>query len=343
MAFAIVDSEDEDNWRWCLQQLVDVVGEERTLTFISDRNKGLLAALPKVFPSAHHAFCLHHLKGNLRDKLKGWKKSFRESIVFKFRECAYAPTEDAFNEKLSKLVEEGGNKVKDFLADCPFKNWTNAHFQGQRYGEMWSNVAESFNSWIRDARNLPITKMVDLIRSKLMNQMAIRRKEASKWGSVLCPNMDARLSTELDKGRTWRISMSSEYVFEVHSDPSVTVDISRHTCSCHKWQLNGFPCEHASVVIQNNGLDLNYFIEWYFHVHSFQAAYADSIYPITTSDKPNNAYSEYEVILPPFTRRQPGRPKKCRIPSKGEKIAQIRCSRCGRLGNHNKKTCKNPI
>ncbi|KAL7194783.1 hypothetical protein ACSBR1_035090 [Camellia fascicularis] len=46
---------------------------------------------------------------------------------------------------------------------------------GRRYGEMCSNVAESFNSWVREARNLPITNMVDSIRAKLMQQIAKRR------------------------------------------------------------------------------------------------------------------------------------------------------------------------
>ncbi|XP_028088934.1 uncharacterized protein LOC114289406 [Camellia sinensis] len=43
--------------------------------------------------------------------------------------------------------------------------------RGMRYGEMTSNAAESFNNWIKEARNLPITQMVDTICTQLMRQI----------------------------------------------------------------------------------------------------------------------------------------------------------------------------
>ncbi|KAI8568387.1 hypothetical protein RHMOL_Rhmol02G0194800 [Rhododendron molle] len=52
---------------------------------------------------------------------------------------------------------------------------------------------------------------------------------------------------------------------------------------------------------------------------------------------------ENRVVLPPKTRRPQGRPKVQRIRSKGEKVRQIRRGRCGTLGNHNRKRCKEPI
>ncbi|KAK9272895.1 hypothetical protein L1049_003274 [Liquidambar formosana] len=78
-----------------------------------------------------------------------------------------------------------------------------------------------------------------------------------------------------------------------------------------------------------------------------ECAYAPSTtsfnYKITQllqKDRDKDYPNDGDVILPSSSKTQPGRPKKKRIPSKGEKTTQIRCGRYNKLGNHNKKTCK---
>ncbi|KAK9289824.1 hypothetical protein L1049_007984 [Liquidambar formosana] len=119
VAFAVVDAESEDNWRWFFENLREIVGDARQLMFISDRNNRLKSALPKIFPIAYHAYCLHYWKMNLRDKVRG-HKSFKDRMMFLFRECAYAPTKHKFEKKLSELLAEGKEQVQFFLNDCPF-------------------------------------------------------------------------------------------------------------------------------------------------------------------------------------------------------------------------------
>jgi len=46
---------------------------------------------------------------------------------------------------------------------------------------MYSNVAESFNSWICDSRYLLITDLIDTIRCNIMKLSAMRRDEAKAW------------------------------------------------------------------------------------------------------------------------------------------------------------------
>ncbi|KAL7220728.1 hypothetical protein ACSBR2_013588 [Camellia fascicularis] len=71
--------------------------------------------------------------------------------------------------------------------------------RGWHYGEMCSNAAESFNSWVREVRNLPITRMVDSIRTKLMRQMAKRRDTSQTWTGIICPKMEFRLEKAFNK------------------------------------------------------------------------------------------------------------------------------------------------
>ena len=324
--------------------MCEILDPNREITFVSDRNVGLLEAMPKVFPLCHHAFCLQHLKANLRDKFSGTRCSngFREHMVVLLCECAYAPTISLFTQKIEGFRREGGHIVERFLDNLPYEHWANAYFRGRRYGEMNSNAVESFNSWIMKARHLPITSMVDTIRCQIMNQMGTRMITAGTWNGIVCPEMDSRLQVAFAESRAWTVSVSNNDVYEVNSNPSVSVDINNGTCSCFQWQINGFPCSHAVAAIRKSQRNMNEFIDYYYHVSTYKKSYAQPILPIPTLGRSDFNVDEAD-ILPPSTKKQPGRPKKCRIRSRGELIRRIRCGRCGRLGGHNKKICKEPL
>ena len=143
----------------------------------------------------------------------------RETIVSKFSECAYAPIKTSFHFKFNELISEGGDIMSVFLISLPYENWSDTYFAGKRYGEMYSNVAESFNSWIREARHLPITNLVAMIRLQIMNMRSDRRLLSSKLNKVLCPRMDCVLEKSFLDGRTWNVSLSSDNVSKVHCFP----------------------------------------------------------------------------------------------------------------------------
>ncbi|XP_028058128.1 uncharacterized protein LOC114262000 [Camellia sinensis] len=209
---------------------------------------------------------------------------------------------------------------------------------------MWSNVAESFNSWIREERHLPITKLIDSVRIKLIRKIAKRRELVNKWNGLTCPKMESKLHDGFNTSKPWIVSSSGNDVYEVHSHPSVSVDISRRICSCGEWQLKGFPCAHAVGAIQKSRHDLCLFVDQYFYVQSYQESYSFPIYLVPSIWKPDcNVDGDSEVVLPPLSKKQPGRPNKKRIRSNGEKVRQITCSRCGKVGNHNKKSCKEAL
>lgn len=118
------------------------------ISFIS-RHCGIVEEIAKFFPNYYHGFCFKHLKRNLRDRLSYRNTNLvRETIVSKFSECAYALTKASFHFKLNELKSEGGDIVSVFLRSLPYENLSDIYFEGKRFGEMYSNVAKSFNSWI---------------------------------------------------------------------------------------------------------------------------------------------------------------------------------------------------
>ncbi|XP_039140440.1 uncharacterized protein LOC120277649 [Dioscorea cayenensis subsp. rotundata] len=83
VAFEIVDNETDENWTWFLSKLGDTIYNDdeyvKLITFISDRSKGLINAVAKIFPSSPHAYCLRHLEANFMKANVRLGKSLKES------------------------------------------------------------------------------------------------------------------------------------------------------------------------------------------------------------------------------------------------------------------------
>ncbi|XP_028065505.1 uncharacterized protein LOC114268520 [Camellia sinensis] len=226
-------------------------------------------------------------------------------LIAKLRECAYAPTEASFQQRWTKLKGTRRSGINNFLEDMPPKHWANAYFRGKQYREMTSNVAKSFNKWILDACNYPITRLVDTIKNQIMTMRAERKVLATNWNGLLYPKMKSCVREAYSNGCTWIVSQENEDIYEVHLFPTVLVNIGKRSCSCFQWQLNEFPCAHAVVAIQNSGRDFSTCVEQFFTVDQYKVAYSRYIQPIPTVDKPSFLEDDF-IIYPLAVKRPPG-------------------------------------
>lgn len=172
-----------------------------------------------------HRYCYKHLTRTLQDKFFRPQKVNREQVVKLFAECAHAPTKAEFDILFAKLKVTGGVKIERFLNYYPKENWSNAYFPVRRYGQMTSNGSESWNNQISDERGLPITKLIDSIRVMLMNQMRNRRQIAATLNTILCKDVDAKMSEYVYESRAWHARPSTEELWEVFSTPNVVSDL----------------------------------------------------------------------------------------------------------------------
>ena len=92
---------------------------------------------------------------------------------------------------------------------------------------MCSNAVEMFNNWGGEARHLPITRLVDIIRGQIMEQMLERRVKCTKWPGVICPKMEKKLVKAYNESRARCVSQANDDAYEVHSHPSVLVDVGK--------------------------------------------------------------------------------------------------------------------
>ncbi|KAK6777852.1 hypothetical protein RDI58_024570 [Solanum bulbocastanum] len=69
IAFAIVEGELKETWKWFLTLLDEDLGISQNpfaWTFISDKQKGLIPAFDEMMPDVSHIFCVRHLHNNFK-------------------------------------------------------------------------------------------------------------------------------------------------------------------------------------------------------------------------------------------------------------------------------------
>ena len=69
-------------------------------------------------------------------------------------------------------------KIRPYLYNIGYHKWATAFSINNRYSTMTSNIAESFNAVIAEARELPITTLLEYLRSLVQDWSYANRNNA---------------------------------------------------------------------------------------------------------------------------------------------------------------------
>ncbi|CAJ2650107.1 hypothetical protein L195_g021541 [Trifolium pratense] len=341
VAFAVVDAETEDNWRWFLQELKSALLTTEQITFVADFQNGLKTSLSEIFENCYHGYCLRHLADKLNRDLKGqFSHEARRFMVNDFYAAAYASKPEIFERSIENIKGISPDAYNWVIQSEP-EHWSNAFFNGARYNHMTSNFGLQFYSWVSEAHELPITQMIDVLRGNMMETISTRREESNQWMTKLTPSKEEIIQKETSDARSLQVLLSQGTTFEVCGESVEIVDIDTWDCSCKGWKLTGLPCCHAIAVFECIGRDLYDYCSRYFTVESYRLTYAEPIHALPDIDRPVQVESDMETVTvtPPPTKRPPGRPKSKQVESIDIIKRQLQCGKCKGLG-HNRKTCK---
>ncbi|KAI4338596.1 hypothetical protein MLD38_023634 [Melastoma candidum] len=341
VAFAVVDVESEENWRWFLEELKSAVSTSQQITFIADFQNGLKKSVAEVFDNCYHSYCLRHLASNLIKELRGqFSHEARKFLINDLYAAANAVKLEGFQNAIDNIKNISVDAYNWLIQSEP-EHWANAFFVGARYNHMSSDFGQELYSWVSEEPELPITQVIDVLRGKMMESIYSRRVASNEWATKLTPSKEEKLQVEASAAQTLQVLLSQGNAFEVRgADSSETVDIDHWDCSCKGWQLSGMPCSHAVAVFQWIDRSPYDYCSKYFTVEYYRLTYAESIRPVPNVEKPSpgQANGTPVVVTPPPKRRTPGRPRSKQVELDLTK-RQLQCSLCKGLG-HNKKTCK---
>ncbi|KAA8535178.1 hypothetical protein F0562_030181 [Nyssa sinensis] len=290
VAFAIVDVENDDNWHWFLEQLKSAVSTSRSITFVSDREKGLKAAVLDVFENAHHGYSIYHLMESFKKNLKGpFHGDGKASLPGFFMAAAHAVRLDGFR-KFTEQIKRVSSQAYNWVMQIEPEYWTSSSFKGECYNQISQNIAESYSKLMEEVRELPIIQKIEALRGMMTELMNTRQMNSSTWSGKLVPSKEEKLQEEIHKARGLKVLFSSDTLFEVHDESIHVVNLDKWDCTCLGWKATGLPCHHAIAVFNCTGKSIYDYCSRYFTVDSFRLTYSESIHPVPGIDKPLDSF-----------------------------------------------------
>ncbi|KAL4558095.1 hypothetical protein LXL04_036291 [Taraxacum kok-saghyz] len=355
IAWAVVEVENKDNWRWFLNLLSDDLRLQRggELTVISDQHKGLLEATKEILPSVEHRKCARHIYANFSKFYSGLE------LKNMFWAAAFSTVEGEFERIMDEINQVNPDAYKHLIVRHP-KTWCRAYFNcGVACEAVENGIAECFNAIILDARKKPLIAMLEDIRLYMMDRFYHMLQKAEKWDGINCLAAIKKMHKFGEDLRNWHVNPSGPSVFEARNRyQGYAVNLDRKECNCRLWEISGIPCVHAQAALLFTGQDPATFISRWFSVQNFKASYATNILPVNGSNL--WARTAHTKPLPPLARRMTGRPtvkrkrhvtesqdkysqKKGTVSGRGGPIGRtVQCRNCLQRG-HNKVSCKNPM
>ncbi|XP_024314002.1 uncharacterized protein LOC100842134 isoform X3 [Brachypodium distachyon] len=341
VAFNVVEDENFDSWVSFLTNLRFALEHHNyplnVMTFLSNGQKGLDAAVPHVFEGSHHAFCLHHIMEEFKGELKKgpWSQQIRDAMVEDFTRAAQACSIDDFNASIESIRNISTEAADWIIASKP-EHWSDAIFAGCRYDHFSSNIVDAFNNWIPTKKEGSMVLMMDSLRIKITETIEARREACMSWSGPLTPSMDYKAQDEMAKAGKLIVLCSSETVFEVRGSGIFVVNLANWECTCRRWQLSGLPCMHAVAVFNRIGRSFYDYCSKFFRIESYHLTYSGTIFPIPDMDSFDFTAG---ATIPPPKPRTSDKPRRKRInPNKTTTLIRL-CSRCKQVG-HNKATCE---
>ncbi|KAK9071946.1 hypothetical protein SSX86_008377 [Deinandra increscens subsp. villosa] len=354
LSYAIVEAETLNSWTWFLNCLGEDLGLEANsnFTFISDRQKGIIPALEKVFPCAEHRFCLRHINENMKQKFRG--KAYKDALW----KLATVTTTIQFEKAMDEL--KALNKdAQEWLSKIPPKQWSRSHFSGRAVSDvLLNNMCEVMNAKILGARDKPIITALEYIRDYCMKRIVTILNVIDKSQGLLTPYATKLIEKNKKDANRYRVSWNGEDHYQVigTTDNQYVVNMDERTCACRGWELTGIPCRHAvaaiwnRAVFKNEGGMVESYVNPIYRMDRWKAVYSYKVYPINGSSLWPKSQVPI-IIIPPTHHKPVGRPRKARKRSAIEMEEVTRtgklskkgsggtCSKCKKKG-HNSRTCK---
>ncbi|XP_047250102.1 uncharacterized protein LOC124885891 [Capsicum annuum] len=215
ITFCVIDKENDASWTFFFQKLKSIVEDEPDLCVISDRHISIANSFSHVYSCAHHGLCMRHLAENL------CSKCLEVAHVF----------ENVFG----------------------FEKWSRAHFSGNRYNVITTNIVESLKSILMDERVYPMSYIFNSIDRKFGEKFRERHAFVDSKENIFVTYAKSILRDNKSASDLLYVSNPNRVLdqYTVFSNGVTSkVNLLKMSYSCRKFDLVKIPCEHAMEALR---------------------------------------------------------------------------------------------
>ncbi|KAL0678197.1 hypothetical protein Bca4012_006178 [Brassica carinata] len=173
-----------------------------------------------------------------------------------------------------------------------------------------------------NGRLSPIIELVMFIQGMMTRWFSARRKKANKHRGFV-------RGSKVNSISSWSCQVVGKFC------GSESVQLEQKKCTCKYFDHMKIPCGHAMIAADNLGLAYETMVGHWYKTVAWRETYAGVIRPIgdpRDEDIPDDVRNA--MLMPPLTKRPPGRRRTKRFPSTGEmpgpkkKTVPNKCGRC---------------
>ncbi|KAL5548777.1 hypothetical protein UlMin_004008 [Ulmus minor] len=115
-----------------------------------------------------------------------------------------------------------------------------------RYNITTTNMVESINSMLLDAREYPYITLINVIQEKMSKWWNKRREMGMSFTSLLTPKREDEIRPRFTESNSLLIQQLNPVTFHVKVPGlEVVVDTHKMTCTCRAFDIDTLPCVHA--------------------------------------------------------------------------------------------------
>ncbi|XP_074290574.1 protein FAR1-RELATED SEQUENCE 5-like [Silene latifolia] len=268
-ACSLLDHENEDSFTWCFKKFLDCMGQKEPLCIVTDQGVGMLLAIPNVFKTARHRFCMWHIMEKVSSKV-GAITCKETDFLSRLHSVVWDSTLEPkkFEEKWLAVMNDF-NLVGHKWLSSMYRDkhcWIPAYFRDMPMGGLLRTTqrSESSNSFYKRYQ----THFGTLVEFWMRFETAMGQQRYLQK----CHDKDSEHSLPVTSAVATKIELhaASVYTHKVFYDVQVEL---KNTCSCG---LAGMPV-NGDVRVYDINDELRY--------STFQVSYNVATQEVTCSCK----------------------------------------------------------